>query len=54
LNQLFGIMAMSPKSVWPFEADLLALIRDCEYRTILVLGRDLQNGTAHITLLAQA
>jgi hypothetical protein len=48
------IMGMSPKSVWPFEPDLLALIRDCGYRTIHVLGRDLQNGTAHITLLAQA
>jgi hypothetical protein len=44
---------MSPVSLWPYESDLIAMIHDAGYQRISVLGKDLQNGRAHITILAE-
>jgi hypothetical protein len=46
------ISGMSPISVQPTEKDLLRLLRDVGYSRVDVLGRDLQNGGQHITILA--
>jgi SAM-dependent methyltransferase len=48
------ISGMSSRSFWPYEADLLAMLRDAGYANISVLGKDLQNHSPHITLLAEA
>jgi hypothetical protein len=47
------ISGMSPISLQPYEADLLNLLRDVGYDQISVLGRDLQNRSPHITILAE-
>lgn len=47
------ISGMSSKSFWPYEADLIRMIKDVGYKNVHVLGRDLQNGTPHITILAE-
>lgn len=44
---------MSPTSLWLYEDDLLRLIHDVEYSRIWVLGKDIQNHTDHITLVAE-
>ena len=48
------IAGMSPTSLWLYEDDLLRLIHDVGYSRIWVLGKDIQNHTDHITLLAEA
>jgi hypothetical protein len=48
-----GLSGMSPSSFWPYEPDLIAMVRDAGYSKISVLGRDLQNTSPHITILAQ-
>lgn len=50
-NRIHG---MSPQAFEPYEKDLLAMLRDAGYAEISVLGRDLHNGTPHITILAEA
>ena len=47
------ISGMSPTSFWPYEADLIAMIRDAGYTRVEVLGRDLVNRMPHITLIAE-
>jgi hypothetical protein len=47
------ISGMSPISLVPYEADLLKLLRDVGYDRVSVLGHDIQNGTPHITILAE-
>jgi hypothetical protein len=47
------LSGMSPVSLWPYEADLVAMIRDVGYSKLSVLGKDLQNGIPHITILAE-
>jgi hypothetical protein len=48
------IAGMSPTSVQLYEYDLLRLIQDVGYSRTWVLGKDIQNHTDHITLLAEA
>jgi 2-polyprenyl-3-methyl-5-hydroxy-6-metoxy-1,4-benzoquinol methylase len=48
------ISGMSPTSLWVYEDDLLRMLRDCGYSSISVLGKDLQNGFPHITILAHS
>jgi hypothetical protein len=45
---------MSPVSFWPYEADLIAMVKHAGYSRISVLGKDLLNNAPHITLLAEA
>lgn len=47
------ISGMSPISLLPFEADLVELIYAAGYDHVSVLGKDLQNGAPHITILAE-
>jgi hypothetical protein len=47
------LSGMSPVSLWPYEADLIAMIKDAGYSRISVLGKDLQNAMPHITILAE-
>jgi methyltransferase family protein len=47
------LSGMSPISLWPYEKDLLAMIEDVGYSKISVLGKDLQNGHPHITIIAE-
>jgi hypothetical protein len=47
------VSGMSPISLWPYERDLLAMIEDAGYSKISVLGKDLQNGIPHITIIAE-
>jgi 2-polyprenyl-3-methyl-5-hydroxy-6-metoxy-1,4-benzoquinol methylase len=47
------ISGMSPTSVWLYEDDLLHLIKDVGYSRIWVLGKDFQNHSDHIALLAE-
>jgi hypothetical protein len=47
------ISGMSPTSVHLYEDDLLRLIRDVGYSRTWVLGKDWQNNSSHITLLAE-
>ena len=46
------ISGMSPTSLWPYEGDLIKMIKDAGYSRVSVLGRDLLNNTPHITVLA--
>jgi SAM-dependent methyltransferase len=46
------ISGMSPVSVMLYEEDLLSLLREAGYSRVSVLGKDLQNGLQHITILA--
>lgn len=48
------ISGMSRTSLWLCEDDLLRLIQDVGYSRAWVLGKDLQNGWPHITILAEA
>jgi hypothetical protein len=48
------ISGMSAKSTWLYEDDLLRLLQDVGYSRISVLGKDIQNHSDHITLLAEA
>jgi 2-polyprenyl-3-methyl-5-hydroxy-6-metoxy-1,4-benzoquinol methylase len=43
-----------PVSFWPAEADLLLMLKVAGYKTISVLGKDVQNQWPHITVLAEA
>jgi hypothetical protein len=43
---------MSSSSFWPTEAGLREMLTDAGYRDIAVLGKDLQNGYPHVTILA--
>ncbi len=52
-NDLEAIRGMSPVSLWPYEADLIAMIGDVGYSRVSVLGKDLQNGVPHVTILAE-
>jgi len=47
------ISGMSPMSVILYEEDLLSLLREVGYSRISVLGKDLQNASPHITILAE-
>ena len=47
------VSGMSPVSLLPYEADLIAMIKDAGYSRISVLGKDLHNGSPHITILAE-
>lgn len=47
------ISGMSPVSVMLYEEDLLTLLREVGYSRVSVLGKDLQNGLQHITILAE-
>ncbi|GIW79286.1 MAG: hypothetical protein KatS3mg105_1093 [Gemmatales bacterium] len=49
-----GPAGLSPRSFWPYEPDLIAMLELAGYRRIHVLGRDLQAGWPHITILAKA
>jgi SAM-dependent methyltransferase len=53
-GQADPVSGMSPSSFWLYEADLLTMLRNCGYNTISVLGKDLQNSTPHITILARS
>jgi hypothetical protein len=44
---------MSPSSFCPYEADLIEMLKDAGYSQISILGRDLQNHSPHITILAE-
>jgi hypothetical protein len=44
---------MSPQSFCPYEEDLLEMLKDAGYSQISILGRDLQNYSPHITILAE-
>jgi hypothetical protein len=46
------ISGMSAKSFMPYEQDLLNMLTDVGYSRVHVLGKDLQNGWPHITILA--
>jgi hypothetical protein len=48
------LSGMSPTSLWLYEDDLLRLMHDVGYSHVSVLGKDRQNRTRHITLLAEA
>jgi hypothetical protein len=48
------VSGMSPTSLWLYEDDLLRLLQDVGYSRTWVLGKDVQNHTDHITLLAEA
>lgn len=50
-NPLGGL---GPYSVWPYEEDLIRLVRDAGYSRVDVLGKDLQAGAPHMTMLARA
>jgi hypothetical protein len=43
---------LSPRSLWPREEALIAMLRAAGYSHVSVLGRDLQNNMPHITLIA--
>ena len=47
------ISGMSRASVMLYEDDLISLLREVGYSDISVLGKDLQNGFQHITILAE-
>jgi tetratricopeptide (TPR) repeat protein len=47
------LSGMSKTSLWPSEKDLLRMIEDAGYKSIAVLGKDLQNGRPHITIFAE-
>ena len=47
------ISGMSLISLQPYEADLIKLIHSAGYDQVSVLGKDLQNGAPHITILAE-
>lgn len=47
------ISGASPSSFWPYEADLVAMLRDAGYNRVDVLGKDLLNRMPHITLIAE-
>lgn len=49
-----GPSGLSPRSFWPREPDLIAMLKSAGYSRINVLGRDLQNNSPHIMLLAEA
>jgi hypothetical protein len=44
---------MSPRSFCPYEEDLIEMLKDAGYSQISILGRDLQNYSPHITILAE-
>jgi hypothetical protein len=48
------VSGMSPTSIWLYEDDLLRLLQDVGYSRVSVLGKDIQNHSDHITLLAGA
>jgi hypothetical protein len=45
---------LSRHSLWLYEEDLIRMIQDAGYGKIHLLGRDLQNGHPHVTILADA
>jgi Methyltransferase domain len=47
------ISGMSPISLWFYEEDLIDMLKIAGYSSISVLGKDLQNGTPHITIFAE-
>lgn len=47
------LSGLSDHSIWVFEADLLQMLRDAGYSKVSVLGKDLQNQTPHISILAE-
>jgi SAM-dependent methyltransferase len=47
-----GPSGLSDRALWPSEADLVAMLRTAGYSSVSVLGRDLQAGWPHITLIA--
>jgi hypothetical protein len=49
-NPLHG---MSPHAFVPDEPDLIEMLREAGYSKISILGRDLQNNSPHITVLAE-
>jgi hypothetical protein len=52
-GELGALSGTADISALLFEDDLIALIRDCGFSRVHVLGKDLQNQAAHITILAQ-
>jgi tetratricopeptide (TPR) repeat protein len=48
------LSGMSQISVWLGEPDLLRMLGAAGYKNVSVLGKDLQNGRPHITILAEA
>ena len=48
------ISGLSQNSLWVYEQDLIQMIRDAGYHTVHVLGKDMQNRTPHITILAES
>ena len=44
---------LSEQSVWLYERDLLALIREAGFARVSVLGKDVHAGLPHITVLAE-
>lgn len=48
------ISGLSARSLIPFEPDLLRMLGDAGYSRVSVLGKDVQNGSPHITVLAEA
>lgn len=49
-----AVSGLSAYSLWPYEEDLKAMLRNAGYGTIHVLGKDLQNRLPHVTILAEA
>ncbi len=47
------ISGASAHSFWPYEGDLIAMLRDAGYSRVDVLGKDLLNRMPHLTLLAE-
>lgn len=47
------ISGASAFSFWPYESDLITMLRDAGYTRVDVLGKDLLNRMPHITLLAE-
>ena len=47
------LAGLSPFSRWLFRDDLVRLLHNCGYHQVHVLGRDLQAGLPHVTILAQ-
>lgn len=47
------VSGASPTSFWPYEADLLAMVREAGYPRVEVLGRDLLNRMPHLMVMAE-
>ena len=48
-----ALSGLSDFSTWLYEADLLELIRGAGYQTVEVLGKDVQSGLPHVTIMAE-